>query len=244
VITNIGFDHEQYLGDSIEKIAYEKGGIIKAGVPVVMGEMNYKAQMVLAKLAEERNCVVHKSETVGGNLPKMDLEGAFQSQNRTTAVSTLKVLKESGMAIDHEHILHGLSKVRENTGFMGRYQILGEAPLIIADSAHNANGMHRLISEITSHPIDNLHVVMGVVGDKVPDNLLKELPVNASYYFCMAKIPRALDAEELRKYASTFGLRGECYSSVSRAYEAARLYAEKSDLILISGSTFVVAEIM
>lgn len=244
VITNIGLDHQQFLGETIEKIAYEKGGIVKPGVPLVLGEMNYKAELVLTKIASERQAPITKSSAMGSNLPKTDLEGAYQMENRATAVAALHQLQHSGLDITHEHMSKGLANVRQNTRFIGRYQVLGESPMILADSAHNEDGMKQLLAQLEHVDKAGLHVVLGVVGDKSADAVLKLLPSEAHYYFCKADIPRAMEAEDLMRYASTFGLKGEAFVSVPRAFEAARLYAQKSETILVTGSTFVVAEVI
>jgi dihydrofolate synthase/folylpolyglutamate synthase len=243
-ITNIGFDHMEFLGKRLEEIAYEKGGIIKEGVPIILGEMNYKARMVLEKLASEKGAPFTSVETKIGNLPKTDLPGSFQKENVRTAQEILHQLSTKGFKVDFDSNLRGFSKVEENTGFKGRWQVLGNSPLIIADSAHNAHGLEKVIKELRDIPDENLHIVLGMVRDKDVSALLQLFPKEASYYFCQADIPRAMPEEELVEFANEHGLKGECYNSVQRAYEAARLYASPEDLIFIGGSVFTVAEII
>ena len=244
VITNIALDHTQFLGETIEEIAVEKGGIIKEGRPVVLGKMNHRASEVLSEIAAHRNANLHTSTFDNEKLPSTDLEGKFQTENLSTAVKTLEVLGALGWQLDQVNIDSGLLNVEENTGFKGRWQLLGENPKIIADCGHNAAGVAMAMEGLKSAAADSLHVVLGVVEDKALNSVLSLFPKESSYYFCKADIPRGLPAEDLQAAALDFGLKGESYPSVRRAYEAARLYANKEDTIFIGGSFFTVAEIL
>ena len=244
VITNIGMDHTQFLGDTIEKIAAEKGGIIKPRVPVVLGEMDPKAQAVLTAMAAKNKAEIHLAEGVEGGIPESDLKGSYQDQNKRTALLALKVLKSSGWDLSFDAIVEGFSRVSELTGLQGRWHMLGESPLIIADGAHNPDGLRWVMKELEQVRHGELHVVLGVVADKDLDSVLGLFPKDASYYFSQADIPRAMPADSLRQKAFGFGLKGEQYESIQRAYSAARLYAEKGDTIFVGGSFFTVAEVL
>lgn len=244
VITNIALDHTQFLGDTIEKIAVEKGGIIKPERPVVLGAMDPKAAEVLRRMAAANQSELHKAESLGDTRYETDLQGEFQQDNLKTAVKALQILKKQGWELTSDSFEQGLLKVTENTSFKGRWQILGEEPKIIADCAHNAAGISVAIEGLQISAGANLHIVLGVVEDKSLNSILPLFPKQASYYFCKADIQRGLPADELQKSALDFGLKGEAYASVRRAYEAARLYAKKEDTIFVGGSFFTVAEIL
>ena len=244
IITNVDFDHMALLGNSIEEIAFEKGGIIKSRVPAVVGEMRAEAKAVLKKLAEERAAVVHDVSDIQMELPDMEYSTDFQKENTKTALLGLKVLKSLGWTMSVEHIVSGLENLRKNTGYMGRWQVLGEKPLIIADSGHNPAGLKHAMSQLAKLEFDYLHIILGVVADKDLGSILPLLPKNANYYFCQANIDRAMPAENLQEKAAEFKLHGEVYATVQRAYEAARLYATPADVIFVGGSIFTVAEVL
>ncbi|MCB0761972.1 MAG: bifunctional folylpolyglutamate synthase/dihydrofolate synthase [Flavobacteriales bacterium] len=244
VITQIGMDHMNLLGNTIREIAAEKAGIIKPGIPVVLGVMEEEALDVLNQRAAECQIVVHMARDAGDDLPQTALGGMFQKYNVQTAMSALKVLKKNGWNISFEHVVNGLAQVLKNTGIKGRWQQLGESPLIFADGAHNVDGIQVILKEIERLHFTDLHVVLGVVKDKDLASILKLLPREASYYFCKADVPRGMAPEDLQEAALEYGLKGEIYPSVRRAYEAARLYATREDLIFIGGSFFTVAEIL
>lgn len=244
VITNIGWDHMDFLGTTLEVIAGEKAGIIKPGVPVVVGE----AEGSVAKVFEQ------KARELGSPLTIVDqtmdlpypsaLAGSHQERNARTALSAIRSLQQQGWRIEEEHIREGFAKVISNTGLLGRWQVLGEPPLTIADVAHNVDGI-RVINEMLERlPYDQLHIVFGAVNDKDLARVLAELPSNATYYFCKADIPRGLDAAELAEQASAHGLGGMAYPSVHAAYQAATKAAAFNDLVLVTGSVFVVAEVV
>jgi len=243
VITNIGLDHVNLLGDTIEKIALEKGGIIKTGIPVVLGEMRDEARFVLEKIStDEKAAVFHSSQIE--TTPACELKGNYQTQNRKTALQALNVLQSLGWKISEENKNAGFAKVIRNTGLMGRWQKLSNLPLTIADVAHNEDGILAVLEQISETAHVHLHFVLGVVGDKDMNTMLKHLPVKAIYYFCKANIPRGMDAQQLQIAAATFNLKGSVFESVLDAYENAKLTAQPSDLIFIGGSVFTVAEVL
>lgn len=244
VITNISLDHTNLLGDTIAKIAFEKAGIIKENIPVVLGEMKAEAQKVIETFAQQRNAPISYSKEAGDIIPETDLKGFYQIENRKTALMTLKVLRQKGWQIDFDNVVKGFHQVQENTGLQGRWQQLGTQPLIIADCGHNVAGVRQVVSQLTAIDYQQLHVVIGMVSDKNIEGVLSLLPQDATYYFCQANIPRAMEPEVLQEKAQEFGLRGETYHTVSKAYQAARLYAGKEDMIYVGGSVFVVGEVI
>lgn len=266
VITNIGFDHMEYLGDTLPLIASEKAGIIKKGIPVVIGEVipetrpvfEEKAKSVHAPLffAAERwraefvsgseNLTVfdiYKDENLNIGRLSVNLSGTFQAKNLQTTMEAVEVLKKS-FPIQELHIRDGLSNLRALTGFMGRWDTIGHQPLVLCDSAHNAQGLEMVLDELRGHTYRQLHIVFGMVKDKSPQAVLSLLPKDAVYYFCKADIPRGLDAGELRMYAREFSLEGRAYVGVKQALRAAKKRAQKEDIILVTGSIFVVAEVL
>ena len=242
VITNIGLDHTQFLGETLEEIAFEKGGIIKQGVPVVIGEYQEKTFPVFKKLAGERNAPLYIADQGEEKPLKTDLMGSYQERNVKTASKTLEIIKQLGFGISSEALEHGLRHVVSNTGLKGRYQVLREQPKVICDTAHNREGLELVLDQVLLEDYHDLHVGLGMVNDKDPERILDLFPKKARYYFSRPVIPRGLDAEVLQEKASEFGLEGEVYSSVSEAYEAALSAAGSGDLIYAGGSTFVVAE--
>ena len=245
VITNIGLDHTQFLGDTIEKIAGEKAGIIKEGIPVVFGEKQSGATEVIREKAREKGTeIFFAEEGLDPGEYETDLKGHYQKRNLKTSLRAVEVLRKGGWDISEGVLREGLKKVVENTGLLGRWQELGKEPLIIADTGHNREGLTYTVEQLRSYPFQKLHIVFGVVGDKSPDAVLEILPGEAEYYFCRASIPRAMDANELYERAQQFGLKGKAYSGVSEAFEQSKTSAGKKDLIFIGGSTFVVAEVL
>ncbi|MBK9177277.1 MAG: bifunctional folylpolyglutamate synthase/dihydrofolate synthase [Flavobacteriales bacterium] len=244
VITNIGWDHMQFLGNSLEAIAAEKAGIIKRGVPVVIGEAEGDVAEVLRQKAEHERAPITFVDH-GVPVPfRTALAGAHQDRNARTALATISQLKQRGWRIPDEAVALGFVEVVARTGLRGRWEILGHAPLTIADVAHNVDGM-RVLNELLAHTsYGRLHVVLGMVNDKDIDAVLHLLPKNGSYHFCKANIPRGLDADELRVKGELYGLTGTSHASVAEALEAARLGAEEHDLVLVTGSVFVVAEVL
>ncbi len=267
VITNIGMDHTQFLGNSLKEIATEKAGIIKNSVPVVIGESQPEIQPVFSETASRKNSAftyadqnwnvtpvkqgLEKTHTVDvlhndKHFLSIDfpLAGNYQLNNLTTALEAIHVIKNSGIIISKKAIKRGVEKVTYNTGLKGRWQTLGTTPLIICDSGHNRDGIRKVVENIKAISFSKLHIVFGVVNDKHLEGVLSLLPKEATYYFCKANIPRGLPADNLKNAAQQFGLSGEVFSSVLSALETAKIRADAKDMIFIGGSTFVVAEVL
>jgi dihydrofolate synthase/folylpolyglutamate synthase len=244
VITNIGIDHVQFLGNTLESIATEKAGIIKPEIPVVIGEYTPETKTVfLATAAANKAEIYFASDLISETNPS-DLLGDYQTHNKKTVVQTLKILNEqTNFKVNAENIKSGLLHVVKNTGLLGRWQQLGENPKVICDTAHNKNGLEIVLNQIQKETFDHLHIVLGVVNDKELDEVLPLFPKNTTYYFCKPNIPRGLDASLLQEKALQFSLTGNTYNSVSEAYRAAKNNSTKDDFIYIGGSTFVVAEL-
>ena len=245
VITNIGYDHMNLLGDTIEKIASEKAGIIKSKTPVVIGAMRPEAREVMIQTAFQQHAPMIDAALISSTLiPSGELQGHYQIENRATAFMALRTLAALGWRVNEEHIAQGFQQVVELTGLLGRWQKLHDSPLTIADVAHNEDGIRTVLEQLQRTPHKQLHFVLGLVGDKDVTRVLKLLPQKATYYFCKADIPRGLDAEMLKEQASEFQLRGESYSSVKQAYETACGAANDDDLVFVGGSVFTVAEVL
>ena len=244
VITNIGLDHTQFLGDTLEKVAAEKGGIIKIGIPVIIGETLPETKWVFERLASEKNAPITFAETIDSSNYSSDLKGSYQQKNIKTVLASLGVLRQKGWNISEENIANGLWNTIKNTGLMGRWQILRENPKAICDTGHNKEGLQLVIKQLSDEKYEKLHIVLGVVNDKDLDSVLPLFPKNATYYFCKPNIPRGLDASLLLTKALGFGLIGEEYISVKKAYSAAVGAASVNDLVFVGGSTFVVAEVL
>ena len=245
VITNIGLDHTQFLGDTLEAIAFEKAGIIKPNIPVVIGEyVDETKPIFLSKADETKSEIYFASDLIDETYPSA-LIGDYQTQNKKTVLQTLKVLQDKKLlSVSETAVKNGFLNVIKNTGLQGRWQILGENPKVICDTAHNAHGLKVVLNQLQKESFDKLHLILGVVNDKNLVEILPLFPQNAIYYFCKPDIPRGLDAEILKEKASEFNLIGEIYSSVSNAYQNAKEKASKNDCIYIGGSTFVVSEIL
>ncbi len=242
-ITNIGLDHTQYLGETLKEIAFEKGGIIKRETPVVIGEFQEEVIEVFQDLAKAVDAPIFIAEYLINETFETDLLGVYQLKNIKTAVQCLRLLGQIGLEIDMDQVVNGLKNVSQNTGLKGRWQILGENPKVICDTAHNREGLSLVISQVQQENFDNLHIVLGVVNDKDLKDILSLLPKNATYYFCKPDIPRGLSAELLKKEGLAYGLYGDVFQSVAAAYQDAIEKAAEDDLIFIGGSTFVVAEL-
>jgi dihydrofolate synthase/folylpolyglutamate synthase len=245
VITNIGLDHTQFLGDTLAAIAYEKAGIIKFNIPVVIGEYLTETKAVfMTKALETKSELYLASDLVQEDYP-CGLLGDYQFYNKKTVIQTLRVLQEKQLlTVSEEHIKSGFLKVIGNTNLQGRWQQLGANPKIICDTAHNAHGLTVVMEQLKKEKYHQLHIVLGVVNDKKLEDILILLPKNAQYYFCKPNIPRGLEANVLEEKALPFGLKGAIYNSVSEAYENSRKNAVTEDFIYVGGSTFVVAEIL
>ena len=242
LITNIGFDHMDILGDTIEKIAIEKAGVIKENIPVVVSEYQEEISSVFESIAKSKKSkLIFASELNEVNF-ETSLLGNYQSKNVKGVLATINELK--GFDIRKSHIKSGLKNVVANTGLLGRWQILGKTPQIICDTAHNREGLTIVLDQIKEQHFETLHIVLGFVKDKSLSSVLPLFPKNAIYYFCKPDISRGLDAELLKKEATVFGLDGTVYCSVIQARKAAENNASKNDLIFIGGSNFVVAEVV
>lgn len=244
VITNIGLDHTSILGNTLEAIAAEKGGIIKKNTPVVIGEYQPETFPVFKRKAEELKAPFYLAEDYAGELYETDLKGAYQQKNVRTVLMSVKVLRSEKWNLPDEAVLQGLKKVVANTGLRGRWDVLKEAPKVICDTAHNKEGLIYTMKQLQEENYQNLFLVIGVVNDKDLDSVLSIFPKNAKYFFSRPNIPRGLEAEILKQKAAQNGLIGKAYNSVSEAYHAALQQASVEDVIYVGGSTFTVAEII
>ncbi len=270
LITNISLDHTSLLGNSVAKIAEEKAGIIKSGIPVVIGESDAESKPVFEKKSREKNTVqvfadtIYKTKNVrhskneklflkmdiekNGEIIFVDLEsellGLYQQKNISSVLCVCDELNKKGFSLSAEFIRNGIKNVISNTSLMGRWQILSEQPLVIADTGHNEAGIQEVVNQLNHMPHQKLHFVLGMVSDKDISRILFLLPKNAVYYFCKADIPRALPAAELAVQAAKAGLRGKVYACVQDALIAAKEAAAVDDLVFIGGSTFTVAEVV
>lgn len=265
VITSIGYDHTEFLGDTIEKIAREKAGIIKPNTPVIIGDRNDELRNVFNAAAKNKNAPISfASDNVqltpgkinsgttqsfttninGLEIIQTDLLGNYQHKNIATALQTTIILEDKGIHLSKVFIQRGINNVVVNTGLWGRWQIIQKKPFTVCDIAHNEEGFKAIIDQIQSASFKQLHMVIGFVKDKDTEKLLTLLPKDAIYYYCEADIPRSLDIDTLYSQAENTGLKGTPFASVADAYMAAKLAANDEDMIFIGGSTFVVAEIL
>lgn len=264
VITNISFDHQSMLGNTLTAIAIEKAGIIKNEIPVIIGQHQKETDFVFRKIAKERKSKIqfardlvnvsiikesplYRSLCVVYNETKFefktDLTGDYQLKNITTAFAAIhELINQGDITIDFNKVSQKFPSLKADTYFIGRWQILDEKPLTIADSAHNEDGIKHLTDQLQKIKYDQLHIVIGTVSDKDINKMLSLFPNQAKYYFCKANIPRGLDAYRLKNEAQQINKFGKAYRSVKQAYAAARMSANDHDLIIIVGSIFVVAE--
>ncbi len=266
VITNIGYDHMQFLGDTLEKIAGEKAGIIKEKVPVVIGESAEMTDKVFSDKAAEMNAGIYFAdkryaaqkinEPGNGQLYNIlknnktfidalytDLTGDFQAMNIVTVFQVIEILKDK-MNITTESLTKGLGSVKSVTGLMGRWEVIRRGPLVICDTGHNYDGLKHTIAQLLRINSKTLHIIIGFVSDKDISGILSLFPARARYYFTRADIPRAMDQEMLMKKAADYSLKGDSYGTVYQAYLSALGYASEEDLIFIGGSTFIVADLL
>ncbi len=244
VITNIGLDHMQFLGETHSEIAFEKGGIIKKGIPVVIGEYHAETEEVFGTLSRKRNAPLHKAYEFDAIPMKSDLQGAYQQHNIRTVQVVIAQLQQKGYGVGIQHIAKGLLHVAKNTGLQGRWQLLDENPTVICDTAHNKEGLSYVLPQLETIAYDHLHIVLGVVSDKDLERILPMFPTHATYYFCKPSGARGMDAMALQEVASGFDLKGDVYASVDEAFSTAKNKANPTDLIFIGGSTFVIAEVL
>lgn len=244
VITNIGFDHTQMLGNTLPEIAFEKAGIIKKEIPVVISEKQEEVMSVFLKKAKEMNSPVFFAEDEVNKEYHTDLLGHYQQKNIKAAVQTIAVLRNKGFEVSEKQVKKGLLNVVQNTGLLGRWQILAKQPMTVCDTAHNKEGLNYVLKQLLAQEFEDLHIVLGVVNDKDLNTILPLFPKQATYYFCKPKIQRGLEAAILQSQAKEYQLFGATYLSVTKALVAAKKNAKKSDLVFVGGSTFVVAEVV
>lgn len=243
VITNIGFDHVNILGNTISEIAAEKAGIIKPGVPVVIGESVPESREVFIKKTEETQSEIVFAEELQPKEYKSDLKGIYQIKNRRTVLATIGVLQKKGLDINEISIERGFKNVVKNTGLRGRWEVMGENPMIVTDTAHNVHGLSEIVKQINNMNFDKLHLVLGFVNDKDVASILSLFPVEANYYFSEPDVPRKLKIEDLKTIVPPI-LKSTYYPTIKDALEHAKKSADVNDLIYIGGSTFVVAEVI
>tara|TARA_B110000503_G_C7116893_1_gene400792 strand:- start:111 stop:1283 length:1173 start_codon:yes stop_codon:yes gene_type:complete len=244
VITNIGLDHTQFLGDTLSKIAREKAGIIKPNVPVVIGETLPESKVVFTEIADKNKASISFAENQDASKYETDLLGDYQELNKRTVLSALTVLKNQGWKLSEKAVVKGLKNTVQNTGILGRWQVLQDNPKVICDTAHNPDGLKLTLNQLKSETYERLHIVLGTVDEKDLSTILSLFPVDAVYYFCKPDVPRGLNMKTLEHKAATFGLFGEVYLSVKMAYRNALKNANENDVIFIGGSTFTVAEVL
>ncbi|NDW18242.1 bifunctional folylpolyglutamate synthase/dihydrofolate synthase [Dysgonomonas sp. 216] len=260
VITNISFDHIQYLGSSLEKIAEEKAGIIKTGVPVVIGETTPQTKDVFIKksdetkspivFADQKNIILSENRVNGKwifdtkeylNL-ECELAGDAQVKNAATVLASLEILKNKGYNIPANAVYNGFAHVTSLTGLMGRWQIVQQTPKVVCDTAHNVGGIEYIVHQLNEERYHHLHIVLGMANDKDISKVLALLPKHAIYYFTKANISRALNEKELQYQAETFELQGNTFTSVKEAVNTALSNAQPDDFVFIGGSNFIVGE--
>jgi dihydrofolate synthase/folylpolyglutamate synthase len=269
VITNIGWDHMNMLGDTLQLIAGEKAGIIKPNIPVIIGEYQEEVGEVFIAKANEENAplmfaseefkveslkqkvsdnnlelnITHNPQHATHNF-QLDLTGSYQTKNVKTVLAAVDELRAQGFIITDDHIADALKQVKTLTGLRGRWDTLSINPHVICDTGHNPEGIAEVMKNIAATPYDQLHFVIGMVNDKDHSKVLNMLPKDAIYYFCKPDIPRGLDAESLKQKAEDFGLYGLAYADVATAFAAAKQAGQPNDLVFVGGSTFVVAEVI
>ncbi len=245
LITNIGYDHMQFLGETLAEIAAEKAGIIKPNVPVVIGEKKEETESVFRNKAKQCSADIHFSEDVEfNNTLNTDLKGEHQSQNMHLVYCAMEVLKKQGLSISPDHIRSGFQNVVHNTGLMGRWQMINNQPLTICDVAHNAEGIKFVLHEIKRLKFNRLHIVWSMVNDKNTSKVLSMLPKDANYYFTSSSVPRSMKGKELKDQASQLQLDGVSFENSEEAFAMANKSSHASDFIFIGGSTFLVGDIL
>ena len=263
IITNISFDHTQFLGNTLEKIAKEKAGIIKSGIPVVIGETSTETRTVFQNKAAETHAPITfaedeslvedwKTGTDGyriyqtkdyANL-KGELGGLYQIKNTNTILTAVRQLKQIGYTITEQDVRNGFANVCKLTGLMGRWQTIETSPKVICDTGHNVGGISYIVKQLKHETYKHLHIVIGMVNDKDISGVLSLLPKDADYYFTQASVKRALPAEEMAQKAYAANLQGSYYDNVQTALEVAKAKADKDDLIFVGGSSFIVADLL
>lgn len=244
VITNISFDHTQFLGDTLEKIAMEKAGIIKRNIPIVIGETTPETRNVFIQKAKEMNAPIFFAEEYNNPIANeldFELKGSYQLKNKQTILCAVNHLP---LSISPSSVKEGLSHVVELTGLMGRWQTIRERPTVICDTGHNVGGWQYLSQQIKSQPCKNLHIVFGMVDDKDIDTVMNMLPTNATYYFTQAQTKRAIPANIVEEKGKEHHLKGYVFPQVADAYKAALHHANEDDFIFVGGSSYIVADFL
>ena len=266
VITNIGWDHMNMLGNTLEQIAAEKAGIIKENIPVVIGEKHPETQEVFQRIAEEKKAPLIFAEEsyqpvsyrwsgehfileVSGTGAKdtrfyeLDLPGIYQRKNLSTVLAATDILIDSGFQISTSHIITALKNVKQATGLLGRWEVIHHHPTIVLEVAHNKEGIEQMLQHVQTMSYNKLHLVLGMVKDKDITKVLELLPKEAVYYYTQAHIPRALGAANLKEKGVTFQLYGDAYENVNSALQQVVNVADENDLVIVCGSIFLVAEV-
>lgn len=243
LITNISKDHTDILGDTLAKIAFEKAGIIKHQVPVVISEYNPETAPVFTQRAKEEQAPIIFANTIETDLTT-DLQGIYQKKNIKGVIAVLELLIHKGWDISPENITNGLQHVVRNTHLEGRWQTLSTQPTVVCDTGHNVGGLTYVMQQLAKQNYTHLHIVVGFVKEKDVNGVLELFPKEATYYFCSPHIARGLSVDTLKEIATAKGLKGEAYLSVQQALQAAKAQALPTDFIFVGGSTFVVAEVV
>ena len=244
VITNIGLDHTQFLGTTLESIAGEKAGIIKPNTPIVIGETQLETEVVFRTKATKEQAPIYFADQLANEIYPTSLKGDYQINNVRTVLQTVSILNTGSFTIPKEAVQQGLFKVTENTGLRGRWEVLGTSPKIICDTAHNKEGLRLVFKQLLAEKFQDLHIVLGMVNDKDVSSLIDLFPKQAQYYFCKPNVLRGLEASQLAQIFSEHGFEGLVCQSVKAALITAKQNASHDDLIYVGGSTFVVAEII
>ncbi len=271
VITNISLDHQNILGNTLQKIAIEKAGIIKPGIPVVIGETQKEIRQVFIDKANKSCSTIYFADKTyklknviqrnkkGKLLLQMDayrsgklhinkmlceLPGLYQIKNIQTVLMVVELLNNLTLPVANSQIKNGLENIITQTGLLGRWQVLSKSPLTIADTGHNEAGITEVLRQLKLTPHNKLLIVLGMVNDKSCTSILKLLPKRATYYFCKPNLPRGLEESKLMEQANKVGLKGRCFSSVKKALKAAKGHATANDVVFVGGSNFVVAEVV
>ena len=266
VITNIGLDHVQLLGNTLGLIAAEKAGIIKAHVPVVIGQTHVETEAVFTTKASQLDAPIvfadtcwktaaqstspgtisiELTNTIDGSKRKFnpDLAGIYQAENIRTVITAIDLLINSGWNIGEENTIKGIADAKKNTGLHGRWEAINTNPLLILDVAHNTEGIKQVVQQINASSFERLFIILGMSKDKDVESVIAQLPKQAIYGFTQAQIPRALGTEEMKSMATAAGLRGQSYQDVNTAIEDCFNMAETNDLVLVCGSVFIVGEV-
>jgi dihydrofolate synthase/folylpolyglutamate synthase len=244
IITNISYDHTQFLGDTITKIAKEKAGIIKKGIPVIIGEKQNNTSDLFIDIAKEKKSEISFADELIEDEYDCDLKGVYQKMNIKTSIQTINELVKLGFIISEENIVDGLKNVKTNTGILGRWEIIGEDPLIICDVAHNHEALSIVLNHLISMEYNKIHFVIGFVNDKNLNSIIDLFPMHAEFYFTKPNIERGMDQLELQNLFKSKNRIGNSFSNVKLALKSALNMSKKDDIIYVGGSTFVVAEAM